>query len=662
MNNEKLLANALRILAIDAVEEARSGHPGMPMGMADIATSLWINFLQHNPCNPTWQNRDRFILSNGHGSMLLYGLLHLTGYDLPLEELKNFRQLHSRTPGHPEYGLTPGVEATTGPLGQGLAMACGMALSEKLLAAEFNKNNYNIVDHNTYCFVGDGCLMEGISHEAASFAGTYGLGKLIVFWDDNGISIDGATSGWTRDDVENRFKSYNWQVLDNVDGHDQKHITTAIKDALSDTKRPSLICCRTTIGHGSPNYSGKAKCHGAPLGAAEIKEIRKYLDWQWDETLYIPDDIYAKWDTKTKGAELELLWQDRFAEYKSKYPTEAKQFQQRINKELDPNNANIFTDLIESALNSENNIATRAASQKVLESICPVYEELLGGSADLSESNLTLHKNSMTVIPDNVKGNYIHYGVREFGMSAIANGIALHGGHIPYVGTFLVFADYAKAAIRLSSLMQQRVIYVFTHDSIALGEDGPTHQPVEHLAMLRMTPGLSLWRPADMLETTIAWQQAVLNSGPTCICLTRQKIPSLNQDKSLVTDIAKGCYVAYENSRPQLVLIATGSEVSLSIEVAKHLAGKVAIRVVSMPSCDKFLAQEKSYQEKVLPGNIPRMAVEAGANGYWYRFVTSSEYIIGLDRFGESAPGNSVYNYLGFSVDNISKTILQNFT
>lgn len=647
------LANALRFLSIDAVQQAKSGHPGMPMGMADIATVLWNEFLCHNPKNPNWINRDRFVLSNGHGSMLLYSLLHLSGYDLSIDDLKQFRQLHSRTPGHPEVGITPGVEVTTGPLGQGLACAVGMALSEALLANEFNHTDNKIIDHRTYCFVGDGCLMEGISHEVGSFAGTMGLHKLIVFWDDNGISIDGEVVNWFKDNTPQRFLAYGWNVIPVVDGHDPTAIAAAIKQAQTETKRPTLICCQTKIGFGSPNIVGTAKAHGAPLGDVEIAETRQSLNWE-HIPFEIPDEIYNVWNAKIKGEKLEQDWQRCFTDYQNKYPEQAAELMRRINHTLPENINNIFIDLLHTTQQGMNVVATRKASQNVLNTVGQYLPELLGGSADLSESNLTMHKNSKTILPNELKGNYIAYGVREFGMSAMMNGIALHGGFIPYGGTFLTFVDYAKNAVRMSALMRQQVIYVFTHDSIGLGEDGPTHQPIEHLTMLRVMPNVSVWRPCDAVETVVAWQAAITNQNkPSCLALSRQNLPTYIRSETMLAQIKRGAYILQDCvDFPEAIIIATGSEVELAIAAADILIQQGRkIRVVSMPSVDTFLSQDIAYQAEVLPDTVAaRVIVEAGSSAFWYRFARAGGKIIGLDTYGESAPYKDVYAALGLTV------------
>lgn len=653
MSTSQRFANAIRFLSMDAVQQAKSGHPGMPMGMADIAQVLWNDFLRHNPQNPGWFNRDRFVLSNGHGSMLLYSLLHLTGYDLTVDELKNFRQLHSRTPGHPEVGITPGVEVTTGPLGQGLACAVGMALAERLLANDFNRVDYKIVDHYTYCFVGDGCLMEGISHEVSSFAGTLGLHKLIVFWDDNGISIDGEVINWFTDNTAQRFMAYGWNVISDVDGHDAQSVRSAILSAHAEKNRPTIICCKTQIGFGSPNLAGSAKAHGAPLGAIEIEAARKALSWEYPP-FEIPQDIYAAWDARAKGRDLEQQWQQAFVNYKTNYPALADEFLRRINKQLPSDFSQVLNDLLHTTQHAMQNIASRKASQNFLDSVGNYLPELLGGSADLSESNLTTHKYSQVVTPKKLQGNYIHYGVREFGMSAIMNGLALHGGYIPYGGTFLTFLDYAKNAVRMSALMRQQIIYVYSHDSIGLGEDGPTHQPIEHLTTLRIMPNVSLWRPCDAVETVVAWQAAIEHrTGPTCLALSRQNLPCYLRCDDTLAQIKRGGYVLQDCvDFPDAIIIATGSEVEIAVAAADQLTQRGAkIRVVSMPSADVFLQQDAVYRSYVLPDTVAaRIAVEAGTCDFWYQFVGSRGKVVGINSYGESAPYKDVYAALGITV------------
>jgi transketolase len=660
MSTRLQLANALRFLSIDAVQQAQSGHPGMPMGMADIAEVLWNDFLSHNPLNPAWFNRDRFVLSNGHGSMLLYSLLHLTGYALSLEDLKKFRQLHSKTPGHPEVGITPGVEATTGPLGQGLACAVGMALAEQLLAHEFNQPDMEIINHYTYCFVGDGCLMEGISHEVGSLAGTLGLGKLIVIWDDNGISIDGEVVNWWRDNTAQRFAAYGWHVIPNVNGHDPDAIKIAIEAARAEKQKPTFICCKTQIGFGAPNLVGTEKVHGSALGAAEIKATREQLNWPY-EPFIIPDEISQAWDAKEKGAAIEAAWQQTLLKYSNKYPDLYRELQRRIAHVIPDNMPSVINNLLHSTQQQMLNIATRKASQNVLDVLMQYLPELLGGSADLSSSNLTTHKHMHAVLPHELRGNYIYYGVREFGMAAMMNGIALHGGFIPYGGTFLTFVDYARNALRMSALMRQQVIYIFTHDSIGLGEDGPTHQPIEHLTMLRVTPNVSVWRPCDSVETIVAWQAAIENkNGPTCLCLSRQNLPTYWRSEQMLSDIARGGYILQDCADfPDAIIIATGSEIEIAINAADKLTQQgVKVRVVSMPSVDTFQKQDASYKASVLPNTVEvRVVVEAGAREYWYQFVGARGKVIGLDSFGESAPYKDIYAAMGLTVDAVVEAV-----
>ncbi|MBT6071685.1 MAG: transketolase [Proteobacteria bacterium] len=650
-------ANAIRALAMDAVQKAKSGHPGMPMGMADIAEVLWNDYLSHSPMNPVWPDRDRFVLSNGHGSMLHYALLHLAGYDLPIEELKNFRQLHSRTPGHPEYGYAPGVETTTGPLGQGVSNAVGMALSEKMLAAEFNREGLNIVNHYTYVFLGDGCLMEGISHEACSLAGTLGLGKLIAFWDDNGISIDGEVGNWFTDDTPARFRAYGWQVIDRIDGHDAEAVASAIEQARGNSLEPTLICCRTIIGRGSPNKQGKESSHGAPLGDDEIALTRETIDWP-HEAFIIPEEIQAAWNAVSAGSARETEWQARFNNYRDAHPVLAAEFERRVAGKLPVDwsqSAQAFID----ALNEDaTTVASRKASQMTLDGFGPLLPELAGGSADLAGSNLTIWSGSRPVSREDASGNYIYFGVREFGMAAICNGISLHGGFIPYSATFLVFSDYARNALRMAALMKIRQVFVFTHDSIGLGEDGPTHQPVEHVASLRLIPNMSLWRPCDAVETAVAWRYGIeRQDGPTSLALSRQNLPHQVRDASTLENMTRGGYVLLdsEGGEPEVILIATGSEVALAMDSATVLreAGR-RIRVVSMPSSDVFDAQDESYRESVLPRAVScRIAIEAGVSDGWRKYVGLDGAVIGLDRFGESAPAEAAFEYFGFTVENI---------
>lgn len=660
MSYQKKLADALRVLSMDAVQHAKSGHPGMPMGMADIATVLWQDFLHHHPKNPHWFNRDRFVLSNGHGSMLLYALLHLSGYDLSMEDLQHFRQWHSKTPGHPEQGMTPGVETTTGPLGQGFANAVGFALAERTLAAQFNQPNYLLVDHYTYVFVGDGCLMEGISHEAASLAGCLGLGKLIAFWDDNGISIDGDVSGWFRDNTPQRFRAYDWHVVEDVDGHDAESIRLAIEAARRITDKPSLICCKTQIAFGSPNFAGRQEAHGAPLGEEEIRQTREALGWSYPP-FTIPEPIYTAWNGCEKGKALEEAWNTQWRRYQTEYPTHAAEFSRRIQGQLPENGSEKFAQILaEWHAAPPAAMATRKASQASLNKLAPWLPELLGGSADLTESNLTFWQGAIVLDKTHPGGNYLHYGVREFAMSAISNGLALHGGFIPYNGTFLVFSDYARNAVRLAALMKQRVIFLYSHDSIALGEDGPTHQPIEQINSLRIIPGLTVWRPSDAIETLVAWQQALQQNGPSCLLLTRQAVPTLPRDKTVLASIQRGGYILFEPpTPPQALIIATGSEVSLALQAAQQVTDEgLPVRVVSMPSAERFAEQKQSYQDKVLPPHLTRrLVVEAGCRHFWYRYVGPEGKVLGIDRFGESAPGEVVLQAFGFTVKHIMQTL-----
>jgi len=650
-NNRRHLANAVRALAMDAVQKANSGHPGAPMGMADIAEVLWNDYMKHNPTNPKWADRDRFILSNGHGSMLIYSLLHLTGYDLGIEDLKQFRQLHSRTPGHPEYGYAPGVETTTGPLGQGITNGVGMALAEKTLAAQFNKPGHAIVDHNTYVFLGDGCLMEGISHEACSLAGTLGLGKLIAFWDDNGISIDGHVEGWFTDDTPGRFEAYGWQVIRNVDGHDADEIKAAIETAKSNSTQPTMICCKTVIGFGSPNMAGTHDCHGAALGHEEIALVRKELGWEY-EPFVIPEDVYAEWDAKDAGAAAESDWDARFAAYAAEYPTEAAEYTRRINSDLSANweaDADAFIAAVDAKAET---IASRKASQNAIEGLAKITPEFLGGSADLAGSNLTLWSGAKPVIKD-AAGNYVNYGVREFGMAAMINGISLHGGFVPYGATFLMFSEYARNALRMAALMKIRHIEVFTHDSIGLGEDGPTHQPVEQTATLRMIPNMDVWRPCDAVESSVSWKSAIMNvTGPTSLIFSRQNLPHQTRSAEQIKLIERGGYILKECAgTPDAIIIATGSEVSLAMEAAAALTGK-KVRVVSMPSTNTFDKQDAAYRESVLPAAVTaRVAVEAGVTGFWAKYVGLGGKVVGIDTFGESAPAGQLYKLFGITTD-----------
>ncbi|NCH58335.1 transketolase [Cronobacter dublinensis] len=653
--SRQLLANAIRALSMDAVQKAKSGHPGAPMGMADIAEVLWNGFLKHNPTNPTWYDRDRFILSNGHASMLLYSLLHLSGYDLPMEELKNFRQLHSKTPGHPEIGYTPGVETTTGPLGQGLANAVGLAIAEKTLAAQFNRPGHEIVDHNTYVFMGDGCLMEGISHEVCSLAGTLGLGKLIGFYDHNGISIDGETEGWFTDDTAKRFEAYNWHVVHEIDGHDPQAIKRAIEEAKQVTDKPSLIICRTVIGFGSPNKAGKEESHGAALGEEEVALTRKQLGWNYP-AFEIPDEVYKGWDAKAKGQQAEASWKEKFAAYQQAHPELAAEFNRRMGGEMPENWQQTTQQYIEKLQAEPAKIASRKASQNALNVYGPVLPELLGGSADLAPSNLTIWSGS-TSLKEDPAGNYIHYGVREFGMTAIANGIAHHGGFVPYTATFLMFVEYARNAARMAALMKARQIMVYTHDSIGLGEDGPTHQAVEQLASLRLTPNFSTWRPCDQVETAVAWKAAIeRHNGPTALILSRQNLAQIERSPQQLKDVARGGYILKDaGGKPDLILIATGSEVEIAVQAAEQLRGDgVAVRVVSLPSTDVFDAQDEAYRESVLPSDVSaRVAVEAGIADYWYKYVGLKGAIVGMTGYGESAPAEKLFPYFGFTVENI---------
>ncbi|HLV48756.1 MAG TPA: transketolase [Aliidiomarina sp.] len=656
MPDRRHLANAIRALSMDAVQQAKSGHPGAPMGMADIAEVLWRDYMVHNPLNPNWLNRDRFVLSNGHGSMLIYSLLHLTGYALSIDDIKAFRQLHSKTPGHPELGYTPGVETTTGPLGQGIANAVGMALAEKMLAAQFNRDQFNVVDHHTYTFLGDGCLMEGISHEVCSLAGTLGLGKLIAFYDDNGISIDGNVQGWFTDDTVKRFESYGWQVIANVDGHDANAIKQAIETARGDTERPTLICCKTIIGFGSPNKQGSESSHGAPLGEDEIALARKQLGWE-HPAFDIPADVMDAWSAKSAGAVHEKQWNTLFADYKTAYPELAAEFERRMAGKL-PANWRVASDKwIEELQAKPANVATRKASQDALNVIGPMLPELLGGSADLAGSNLTLWKDSKAVTSDDASGNYIFYGVREFGMSAIMNGLMLHGGFRPYGATFLMFMEYARNAVRMSALMKLPVMYVYTHDSIGLGEDGPTHQPVEQLASLRATPNMQTWRPCDQVESAVAWQAAVERvDGPSALIFTRQGLPQMERTPEQLVNVRRGGYVLKDSQgTPDLILIATGSEIELAMAAAEQLSAQgEKVRVVSMPSSCVFDRQDPQYQEAVLPKAVRRrVAIEAATADFWTKYVGLDGKVLGMTTFGESAPADELFKHFGFTVDNL---------
>jgi transketolase len=644
------------MLSMDAVEAAKSGHPGMPMGMADIAEVLWNDYLKFSPANGHWHDRDRFVLSNGHGSMLLYSVAYLTGYDLGLDELKRFRQIGSRVAGHPERELAIGIETTTGPLGQGLANAVGMALAEKHLAAEFNRPGFGVVDHYTYVFVGDGCLMEGISHEACSFAGTHALGKLIAFYDDNGISIDGETRGWFTDDTPKRFDSYGWHVVPNVDGHDADAVCRAIDEARAQSDRPSLICCKTIIGYGAPNVQGTSATHGAALGAAEAAAARKNLGWE-EPPFVIPGDVKAAWDARERGARREAEWQTKFAAYRKQYPELAAELERRMHGELPRGFRGHVAKGIEAIAAAGKTVATRKASQVALEAFAPVCPELVGGSADLTGSNNTLHKYSKPLTPSDASGNYLYYGVREFGMAAMMNGQAAHGGVIPYGGTFLVFSDYARNALRMAALIGLRSIFVLTHDSIGLGEDGPTHQPIEHLASLRLMPNMEVWRPCDAVETAVAWAAAIeRQGGPTCLVLTRQDLPHVARTPEQIEGVARGGYIVSSgDAAPQITLIATGSEVQLAVGAALELekAG-VAVRIVSLPCTQAFDRQPKEYREHVLPASGARLVVEAGATGGWWRYAGQRGDVLGLDRFGHSAPAKSLFEHFGFTVDGVT--------
>ncbi|OMH38853.1 transketolase [Motiliproteus sp. MSK22-1] len=654
--NRRMLANALRMLSVDAVQQAGSGHPGAPMGMADIAEVLWRDHLQHNPANPQWADRDRFVLSNGHGSMLLYSLLHLSGYDLPIEELKSFRQLHSRTPGHPEYGYTPGVETTTGPLGQGLANATGLALAEKILAAQFNRPGHEVVDHYTYAFVGDGCLMEGISHEVCSLAGTLALGKLIVFYDDNGISIDGDVEDWFSDDTAARFGAYGWQVIEDVDGHNAEDIEGAVQKAKQDTSRPCLICCKTTIGFGSPNKSGSHDCHGAPLGEQEVAATRMQLDWDYGP-FEIPDAIYADWDAREKGAAQEESWRLRFEAYREAYPQLAAELDRRLQGQLPLDWDQRRDELLRHCQSEGRCLASRKSSQEVLEALGPILPELLGGSADLAPSNLTQWSGSVSISADESGGNYIHYGVREFGMSAMMNGLSLHGGFIPYAGTFLMFMEYARNAVRMAALMGIRNIFVYTHDSIGLGEDGPTHQPVEQIASLRQTPNMEVWRPCDETETAAAWCASLERvEGPSALVLSRQNLPAVPRNELQLQAISRGGYILRDcTGTAQLILLATGSEVSLALAAADRLmATGVSVRVVSLPCLERFEKQDKAYRDAVLPTEVrARFAIEMAHPESWHRYVGLDGKVLGMSTFGESAPAGELMKHFGFTVEQV---------
>ncbi|MGD1453364.1 transketolase [Vibrio harveyi] len=664
MISRNKLADTIRVLSMDAVQKAGSGHPGAPMGMADIAEVLWRDFLKHNPTNPNWPDRDRFILSNGHGSMLIYSLLHLSGYDLTMADIQSFRQLHAKTAGHPEYGYAPGIETTTGPLGQGITNGVGMALAEKVLADQFNRPGHEIVDHHTYVFMGDGCMMEGISHEACSLAGTLGLGKLIAFWDDNGISIDGEVEGWFSDDTPKRFEAYGWHVIADVDGHNAQSIRQAILEAQAETSKPTLICCKTIIGFGSPNKSASHDCHGAPLGEEEVALVRQNLGWEY-APFEIPHEIYQAWDAKVAGKDAEAQWANRFVEYESAYPELAAEFNRRVKGDLPENWAQISEDVIKTLQAKPATIATRKASQNAIEAFGAHLPEFLGGSADLTPSNLTNWSGSKAITAQDASGNYLSYGVREFAMSAMMNGIALHGGFIPYGGTFLMFMEYARNALRMAALMKQRSIFVYTHDSIGLGEDGPTHQPVEQIASLRLTPNMSTWRPCDQVETAVAWKAAVERTdGPTSLIFSRQNLVQFERDEETLENIVKGGYILSDcDGEPELILIATGSEVALAMD-AKAQLNNVRCRVVSMPATDVFDAQSAQYQQHVLPTNVTkRIAIEAGIRDYWFKYAGLQGEIIGMTSFGESAPADQLFEMYGFTVANvvdIAKRMMEN--
>jgi transketolase len=654
------LANAIRVLSMDAVQKAKSGHPGAPMGMADIAEVLWNDYLRHNPANPAWPGRDRFVMSNGHGSMLIYSLLHLSGYDLPMSEIKNFRQMHSRTPGHPEYGYTPGVETTTGPLGQGLANAVGMALAEKVLAAQFNRSGHAVVDHNTYVFLGDGCLMEGISHEASSLAGTLGLGKLVAFYDDNGISIDGEVGGWFTDDTPARFRAYGWQVVSDVDGHSADAIKAAIESAREDSDRPTLICCKTIIGKGSPNKQGTESAHGSALGEDEVAATRKVLNWEYGP-FDIPDDVYAGWDGRARGNELENAWDEAMASYAAVHPELAAELYRRLAGELPADFSEQAAAYIARCQREGASIASRKASENCLNTYGPLLPELLGGSADLAASNLTIWSGSKGVSAEDASGNYIYYGVREFAMAAMMNGIALHGGFINYGATFLIFMEYARNAVRMSALMKVQSIFVFTHDSIGLGEDGPTHQPVEQLTALRSTPNMQTWRPCDTVESAVSWKAAIeRRDGPSSLIFSRQGLPHQARSDQQLADIARGAYVLRDcEGSPDAILIATGSEVQLAMAAAEELAGKgKQVRVVSMPCAELFEQQDAQYRETVLPSDVlARVAVEALHADYWYKYVGLDGRVVGMTTFGESAPAADLMQHFGFTIENVVATV-----
>ncbi|MGX5172675.1 transketolase [Aliikangiella sp. IMCC44653] len=654
MSSRFQLANAIRALSMDAVQKAKSGHPGAPMGMADIAQVLWGDHLRHNPSNPEWVNRDRFVLSNGHGSMLIYSLLHLTGYAVSIEDLKSFRQLHSKTPGHPEFGYTAGVETTTGPLGQGLANAVGMAIAEKTLAAQFNRPGFDVIDHHTYTFLGDGCLMEGISHEVCSLAGTLGLGKLVAFYDDNGISIDGEVEGWFSDDTVKRFRAYGWHVIGDVDGHDPEAIEQAIQAAKSEQNKPTLICCKTTIGFGSPNKGGKEDCHGAPLGEAEIELVRQELKWP-HAPFEVPAEVMQAWDAREAGSALEAEWNDTFIAYRESHPELAAELTRRLSNRPSAEFEAAAQAYIQQTQAEAATIATRKASQNAIEALAPHVPEFIGGSADLAGSNLTLWSGAKGIDAQDASGNYLYYGVREFGMCAIMNGIKLHGGFVPFGGTFLMFMEYARNAIRMAALMKQQAIYVFTHDSIGLGEDGPTHQPVEQLSSMRATPNLTTWRPCDATETAVAWKAAVEHlTGPTALVLTRQGVPTQPKSATQIKQIAKGGYVLADcDGEPELIIIATGSEVELAMQAKAELTSS-KVRVVSMPCCEVFDAQKADYKESVLPSHVTkRLAIEAAHGDFWFKYVGLNGAIVSMNRFGESAPASDLFKEFGFTVENV---------
>ena len=661
MPSRRDLANAIRALSMDAVQKANSGHPGAPMGMADIAEVLWNDFIIHNPSDPSWSNRDRFVLSNGHGSMLLYSLLHLSGYDLSIEDLKNFRQLHSKTPGHPEFGYTPGVETTTGPLGQGLSNAVGMALAEKILSAQFNRKNHKIIDHKTYCFLGDGCLMEGISHEVSSFAGTQKLGKLIVFYDDNGISIDGEVNGWFTDNTPDRYRSYGWQVIPDIDGHDHAAIKVAIRDAHAEKYKPTLICCKTLIGYGSPNKQGKEDCHGAPLGESEVALARDKLKWQFG-SFEIPSEIYASWNAEKKGGLAQSKWDEEFKNYRNQYPELCSELERRLDGHIPEDFSEKANAYIYECQQKMEKIASRKASQNCLNIFGPLLPELLGGSADLAGSNLTIWSGSKGITSEDASGNYLFYGVREFGMSGMMNGITLHGGFIAYGATFLIFMEYARNAVRMAALMKQKNIFVYTHDSVGLGEDGPTHQPVEQLTALRSTPNLETWRPCDTVESAVSWKSAIeRDGGPSALIFSRQSLTPQTRSQEQLVDIAKGGYILKDpDGKLDAIIIATGSEVEIAIDAAQSLFSKgVNARVVSMPCAEIFSSQDLAYRESILPPSVRvRVAVEAGHSDYWYKYVGIDGRVVGMTTFGESAPGEKIMEHFGFTVENVVDAVL----